>query len=80
MATKEKSGGNGWTMMQKLKMGGTALVAILMVIIVLQNTEPVETRLLFATITMPRAVLLFVTLVVGVLIGLLIPRFRKKRR
>lgn len=50
----------------------TAIVlAILVVIVVLQNTQTVETRLLFVTITMPRAVLLFVTLLVGFALGLI---------
>jgi len=46
-----------------------ALVALLFVV-VLQNTDEVETKLLFATVTMPRALLLFVTFAVGILVGL----------
>ena len=49
-----------------------ALVAIVLafIIIALQNTEAVETRLLFVTMTMPRVVLLVVTLAVGFAAGM----------
>lgn len=56
------------------------LLAILAIVLVLQNTEPVETRLLFMTVTMPRAVLLLLTTLVGFAIGLLaclLPRHKK---
>ena len=49
-----------------------AALLILTVIVVLQNTEAVETKLLFATITMPRALLLLITLASGTVIGLLL--------
>ena len=37
------------------------VVVLLTVIIVLQNSQAVETRILFLTVTMPRSVLLFPT-------------------
>ncbi len=46
-----------------------AICAVVGLIIVFQNTESVQTKLLFATITMPRALLLGVTMVLGVAIG-----------
>ncbi|HEX9793090.1 MAG TPA: LapA family protein [Planctomycetota bacterium] len=55
------------------------LLAVLAAIVVFQNTQQVETRLLFATVTMPRAVLLFLTLVTGFVIGLLFAS-RSKRK
>ncbi len=55
--------------MQKMKIAGSAVLALLVLIIVLQNTEAVETRLLFFSISMPRAALLFGTLVIGYLAG-----------
>jgi uncharacterized integral membrane protein len=58
-------------MAQKLKIAGMAIVALLVLIIVLQNTEAVQTDLLFLSITMPRAVLLFGTLVIGFVLGIL---------
>ncbi len=55
-----------------------AVLLVLGIIVVIQNTETVETRLLFATVTMPRALLLGLTLVMGIVIGLLLGlRLRK---
>lgn len=49
------------------------VVALLLaaVIVIFQNTETVETRLLFVTIEMPRVLLLLVVLLVGVVLGYL---------
>ena len=47
------------------------IAAILVIVVVLQNTQTVETKLLLVTIAMPRAVLLFVTLLVGFAFGLI---------
>lgn len=61
----------------------TALALILIVLIVLfQNREPVETRFLFASITMPRAALLGVTLLIGMAAGVLLTLglYRKSSR
>lgn len=55
----------------KMKVVGIAVVALLIVVVVLQNTQPVETKLLFFTVTMPNAALLFGTLVIGFAIGVL---------
>lgn len=49
-----------------------ALVGLLVVIVVLQNTETVETEFLFASLAMPRALLLFLTFLLGIVTGLLI--------
>jgi len=57
--------------MQKVKIIVAAIVALLIVIVVLQNTEVVETQILFTTISMPRAALLFGTLVIGYALGIL---------
>ncbi len=56
--------------MKKAKIIGSMIAALLVIIIVLQNTEVVETKILFSTISMPRAALLFVTFIVGFLLGL----------
>lgn len=58
--------------MGKLKNISLVVVLVLVVIVVLQNTESVETRLLFATLEMPRALLLFSTLVLGVIVGVFV--------
>ncbi len=57
--------------MTKFKVILLAVVGLLVLIVVLQNTEAVETRLLFLTVTMPRAVLLFGTLLIGFALGVL---------
>jgi uncharacterized integral membrane protein len=51
---------------KSLKLGLVALVAIFLIVLIAQNTELVETRLIFVTVVMPRAALLLVTLLGGV--------------
>ena len=53
----------------KMKIVGIAAVVVLVVVVVLQNTQAVETKLLFLTVTMPNAALLFGTLIIGFAIG-----------
>lgn len=55
--------------MQKIKIIAMAVLALLVLVVVLQNTEAVETKVLFLTVTMPRAALLFGALVIGFVIG-----------
>ncbi|MBN1833465.1 MAG: LapA family protein [Deltaproteobacteria bacterium] len=51
----------------------TALVLVAVVIVVVfQNTQPVETKFLFVTMTMPRATLLAITLLIGIAVGILV--------
>ena len=57
--------------MKKLRLIVTLVLAVLVVIVVLQNTDAVETQLLFATVTMPRAVLLLTTALIGFALGIL---------
>ena len=57
--------------MKKLRLIMTLVLAVLVIIVVLQNTEAVETQLLFATVTMPRAVLLLTTALIGFALGIL---------
>jgi uncharacterized integral membrane protein len=57
--------------MQKVKMILGAVLAVLVIIVVLQNTEEVETDLLFFTIKMPRAALLAGTAVIGFALGVI---------
>ena len=67
------------TMKKKIQIAAAAIVAILVLIIVLQNTETVETKLLFATISMPRAAMLFGTLLIGFVVGALTSRWLVKK-
>jgi lipopolysaccharide assembly protein A len=55
----------------KLKIVAIAVVALVVVVVVLQNTQAVETKLLFLKVTMPNAALLFGTLIIGFAIGVL---------
>jgi uncharacterized integral membrane protein len=47
------------------------ILALLLLIVILQNTAAVETKILFVTLTMPRAVLLLGTTLVGFILGVL---------
>lgn len=68
--------------MQKAKLIALIVVTMLLLVIVLQNTESVETRILFfPPIIMPRAAMLFGSLLVGFVIGVLMAgRFLSKRK
>lgn len=57
--------------MNKFKVVAISIIALFGVIVVSQNTQAVETKLLFLTLTLPNAVLLFGTLVIGFAIGVL---------
>ena len=57
--------------MQKAKVIITIVIAILLIIVFLQNTESVETKILFMTLIMPRVLLLAIMLLVGFVVGLI---------
>ena len=65
--------------MNRFKMISIALLAVLGIIIILQNTAPVETKLLFLTITMPRAILLMGTTLIGFALGVLVSFFFQRK-
>ncbi len=48
------------------------VLILLAVVILLQNTEVVETRVLFFSLRMPRAVLLLVATAIGFALGLVV--------
>ena len=68
--------------MERFKLVSIAVLVGLGIIIILQNTQPVETKILFMTITMPRAILLMVTTLIGFALGVLVSFFfqRKDRK
>ena len=67
--------------MERFKLTSIAVLVVLGVIIILQNTQPVETRILFMTITMPRAILLMGTTLIGFALGVLVSfLFQKKEK
>jgi uncharacterized integral membrane protein len=55
--------------MNKWKLAATVVIGLVAVVVVLQNTQAVETKLLFLTVTLPNAALLFGTLIIGFAIG-----------
>ena len=57
--------------MQRLKAIGGWILAVLALIIVFQNTESIDTQVLFFTFPVPRALLVFVALAIGYLAGAL---------
>ncbi len=57
--------------MKRFRLIFAAIITVLVLIVVLQNTESVETKLLFMSFSMPRALLLFVTFLCGGVTGLL---------
>ena len=66
--------------MKKVKLIGALTGVVLSLIVILQNTQPVETRFLFLRITMPNAILLGLTLLVGVAIGILMTLILSNKR
>jgi uncharacterized integral membrane protein len=57
--------------MNQLKLVAIAVVTLVVLVVVVQNTQAVETNLLFVTLTLPNAALLFGTLIIGFAIGVL---------
>jgi uncharacterized integral membrane protein len=56
------------------------VISLLVLIVVLQNTKSVETKFLFITVSMPRALLLFLTFLFGFIVGAVsIIGFSKKK-
>jgi putative membrane protein len=55
------------------------VLAVLLIIFVLQNTEMVIVKFWFWDASIPRALLLFVTFSVGLIIGLMVPTSQKRR-
>lgn len=57
------------------------LLTVVTIVLLLQNTQAVETKVFFATVTMPCAVLLGLTLLIGFAGGILVALgFAKKRK
>ena len=66
--------------MKHAKLIIAAIIAILVIIVVLQNTQAVETKLLFMEVSMPRAMLLIVTLLIGFVLGLIAASAIRRKR
>ena len=66
--------------MERFKLISIGVLVVLGIIIILQNTQPVETKILFMTITMPRAILLLVTTLIGFALGVLVSFFFQRKK
>lgn len=58
--------------MARVKLISALVLVALVIIVVLQNTQTVETKFLFITLTLPRAALLGITMLIGVAVGMLL--------
>ena len=69
-------------MWMRLRWIAIGILVLLIVVVVLQNTDTVDTKLLFVTVTMPRALLLVTTTLIGFALGVLVSFLlgRKKAR
>ncbi len=65
--------------MKKAKVIAIIVISILTLIVLLQNTQAVETKFLFMRITMPRVVLLVLTLLMGFIAGLITASYVLRR-
>ncbi|MBV9129184.1 MAG: DUF1049 domain-containing protein [Verrucomicrobia bacterium] len=66
--------------MRNLKLIAASVLAILVAIVVVQNREPVATHVLFATVFMPHAILLFITSAAGFALGVLLTLWLRAKR
>lgn len=66
--------------MRNFKLIAASLLAILVAIIVVQNRDPVATHVLFASIVMPLAILLFITAAAGFALGVLLTLSLRTKR
>lgn len=66
--------------MKRAKLIGALTALVLCVIVILQNTQPVEIRFLFIKITMSNAIWLGLTLLIGIFIGILVSVTTSSRR
>jgi lipopolysaccharide assembly protein A len=57
--------------MKKLKLYSAIAAVLLIVIVILQNTQSVTTKFLFFTFSMPNAALIALTLLIGIAAGML---------
>jgi putative membrane protein len=66
--------------MKRVKLIGVLTAVVLSIIVILQNTQPVVTRFLFIKITMPNAILIGLTLLIGIAMGILIALTTSSKR
>lgn len=66
--------------MEKLRLIGALIGVVLLIIVILQNTEDVDTRILFVTISMPRALLIFISALIGAAVGMVAGTILNKKK
>ena len=66
--------------MKNAKQIGGIIASILAIIVIVQNTATVETHILWFTISMPGAVLLALTFLLGMLSGILFGMRRRRNQ
>lgn len=66
--------------MKKIKTILILVVIVLVCVVFLQNSQSVETHILFWTFTLPGAILLICTALIGFMVGLGFSFFLKKRK
>lgn len=72
MTNQPQSSGSG-------KLIFVVILLVLFAIVILQNSQPVTLKFLFWTVTMPRAILLLVSLSVGIIVGIFWALSRSKK-
>ncbi len=65
--------------MSRFRTTGAIVLTVTALILILQNSAPVETNILFWTLSMPRAVLLAGTLLIGFALGVIATLVATKR-
>jgi uncharacterized integral membrane protein len=66
--------------MRNFKLIAASILAILVAIVVLQNRDQVATHVLFVSIQMPLAILLFITAAAGFALGILLTLSLRAKR
>lgn len=57
--------------MRKLRLWGMLLLVLVAIIVIFQNTQPVVTRFLFVTVTMPNAAQIAIIFLLGFAAGMM---------
>lgn len=61
--------------MRKVKLIAIIVISILTIVILVQNTEPVQARVILVTVQMSLALLMMLTFVLGFVVGILVPTY-----
>jgi len=57
--------------MRKIRLWGMLLLVLVAIVVIFQNTQPVVTRFLFATVTMPNAAQIAIIFLLGFAAGMM---------